>query len=276
MKNYFLTAMTALAILFSSCSSKQQKQAEDKMSNPKSLILYYSQTGATKSVAQVLQGKLGADIEALELDSPYVGTYDETIKRASQERESGNMPKIVSLKSDLTKYDTIYLGYPIWFGTYALPIASLVKEHDFAKKLIVPFCTFGSGGLEPSMEDLKKALPLAEIAKNGFGIRNARIDATEKELTRFLIENGYLEGNIEKLADYSELKQITEEEKAIFDTACSSYKYPLGKPVMVGKRSTDDATEYMYIVESHGGTSTIYITVSNEKDAKPEFTRVVR
>ena len=182
MKNYFLTATTALAILFSSCGAQQQKKVDEKKSDTKSLVLYYSQTGATKSVAEKLQNKLGSDIEAIELESPYNGTYDETIERSRQERESGNLPKIKNLKSDLNKYDTIYIGYPIWFGTYALPIASLVNEYDFANKYIIPFCTFGSGGLEPSMADLKKTLPLAKIANEGFGIRNARINATEKEL----------------------------------------------------------------------------------------------
>lgn len=276
MKNYFLTATTALAILFSSCGAQQQKKVDEKKSDTKSLVLYFSQTGATKSVAEEIQKELGADIEALELDSPYVGTYEETLKRVGQERESGILPKIITLKSDLNKYDTIYLGYPIWFGTYALPITSLVKDHDFANKYIIPFCTFGSGGLEPSMEDLKKALPMAKIADNGFGIRNARLNATAKELNRFLIENGYLEGTIEKLDDYSELKKVNEEDKAIFDAACSSYKYPMGKPVLVGKRNTKDATDYIFKVENNGGTSTIYITVLNEKDSKPEFTKVVR
>ena len=68
----------------------------------------------------------------------------------------------------------------------------------------------------------------------------------------------------------------TEEEKQIFDAACSDYQYPLGTPVMVGKRGTSDGVDYIYQVESRGATSTIYVTVPNEEGAKPEFTRVVR
>ena len=64
---------------------------------------------------------------------------------------------------NLSDYDVIFLGYPIWFGTYAMPIATLVKEQDFAGKTIVPFCTFGSGGLNTSTDALTKALPKAKV-----------------------------------------------------------------------------------------------------------------
>ena len=267
-RNFFAIVIMALACLFTACGSKD--------SGTKQLILFYSQTGATESVAQELQKVLGADMEAIVLEEPYTGTYAETLDRVGKERQSGNLPKLNPLKADLSKYDVVFLGYPIWFGTYALPIASLVKEYDFAGKQIVPFCTFGSGGLEPAIQDLKKALPKAEIAENGFGIRNARISATTKELNRFLIENNYVEGTVEAIPGYSEMRPVTEEEKQIFDAACGDYQYPLGTPVLAGKRGTPDGVDYIFSVESRGGTSTIYVTVGHEEGAKPEFTRVVR
>ena len=244
-----------------------------KKSNTKSLVLYYSQTGATEMVAQELQKMLGADIESIELENPYTGTYMETVQRAGKERESGELPALLPLKSDLSKYDVIYLGYPIWYGTYAVPVMSLVKEYDFAGKKIVTFCTFGSGGLEPAISDLKSALPNAEIAENGFGIRNARINSAAKELSRFMIENKYVEGSIDALPDYSEMQPVTEEEVNIFNQACGDYQFPLGTPVAAGKRVTPEGADYIYEVESNGAKSTIYVTVEN---GKPEFTRVVR
>lgn len=269
MKHYLLVIVMAIvACVFTACGSKD--------SGKKALVLYYSQTGATELVAKELQKVLDADVEAIVLENPYTGTYAETIERVGKERQSGNLPKLNPLKADLSKYDVVFLGYPIWFGTYALPIASLVKEYDFAGKQIVPFCTFGSGGLEPAIQDLKKALPKAEIAENGFGIRNARISATTKELNRFLIENNYVEGIVEAIPGYSEMRPVTEEEKQIFDAACGDYQYPLGTPVLAGKRGTPDGVDYIFSVESRGGTCTIYVTVGHEEGAKPEFTRVVR
>ena len=244
------------------------------------LVLYYSETGTTKTVAQELQKQLGADIESIEAVKPYTGNFQETIQRGQREMQSGEGPEIKPLMKKTADYDVIFLGYPIWFGTYAMPIATLVKQEDFDGKTIVPFCTFGSGGLNTTTDGLKKALPKAKIMQ-GYGVRTARVAAAAKELDRFLKENGYKKGTVAKLPDYSAQQPVTEEETAIFNAACSSYQFSLGTPVTVGKRTTDDSTDYKYTVKSRGmdgkeGTSIIYVTVGKEQGAKPEFTEVVR
>ena len=244
----------------------------------KQLVLYFSETGTTKTVAQELQKQLGADIEEIEAVVPYSGNFQETIQRGQREMQNGEMPAIKPLKKKMADYDIIFLGYPIWFGTYANPIITLVKEQDFAGKTIVPFCTFGSGGLNTSSDALKKALPKATI-KKGYGVRTARVNAAAKELDRFLKENGYKKGSVEKLPDYSAQQPVTDAERQIFDEACSSYQFPLGTPQTVGKRQTPDGTDYKFTVASRGmnggeSTSIIYVTVG--KEAKPEFTEVVR
>lgn len=246
----------------------------------KMLVLYYSETGTTKTVAEELQKQLNADIESIEAVEPYSGNLQETIQRGQREMQSGEWPAIKPIQKKIADYDIIFLGYPIWFGTYANPIVTLVKENDFAGKTIVPFCSFGSGGLNTSTDALKKALPKATI-KEGYGVRTARVAAAPKELDRFLKENGYKEGTIAPLPDYSEQKPVSEEEKALFDAACSSYQFPLGTPETAGKRTTDDSIDYKFIVKSRGmdgseSTSTIYVTVGKEQGAKPEFTQVVR
>ena len=244
----------------------------------KQLVLYFSETGTTKTVAQELQKQLGADIEEIEAVVPYSGNFQETIQRGQREMQNGEMPAIKPLKKKMADYDIIFLGYPIWFGTYANPIITLVKEQDFAGKTIVPFCTFGSGGLNTSSDALKKALPKATI-KKGYGVRTARVNAAAKELDRFLKENGYKKGSVEKLPDYSAQQPVTDAERQIFDEACSSYQFPLGTPQTVGKRQTPNGTDYKFTVASRGmnggeSTSIIYVTVG--KEAKPEFTEVVR
>lgn len=246
----------------------------------KVLVLYYSQNGATQTVAEELQKQLGADIERIEAVNPYDGDFQATIQRGNEEKGSGALPAIQPLQSKLADYDVIFLGYPIWFGTYALPIATLVKENDFANKTIVPFCTFGSGGLNTSSEALREALPQAKI-KQGYGVRTARVAAVAKELDRFLIENGYKEGMVTPLPAYGEQVPVTPEDSAVFSAACSSYQFPLGTPKTVGKRETEATVDYKFTVTSAGmngaeSTSTIYVTVGKEEGAQPEFTEVVR
>lgn len=254
--------------------------AASTVSAQKVLVLYFSETGTTKTVAQELQKQLGADIESIEAVQPYTGNFQETIQRSGRERESGQTPALKPLSKKIADYDVVFLGYPIWFGTYAMPIATLVKEQDFAGKTVVPFCTFGSGGLNTSADALKKALPKAKIV-TGYGVRTARVAAAAKELDRFLKENGYKKGKVEKLPDYSAQKPVTTDEKAIFDAACSSYQFPLGTPETVGKRKTSDSTDYKFTVKGRGmdgkeATSVIYVTVGSAAGSKPEFTEVVR
>jgi len=246
----------------------------------KSLVLYYSETGTTKTVAQELQKQLGADIESIEAVEPYSGNFQETIQRGQREMQSGETPQLKPLKSKIADYDVIFVGYPIWFGTYAMPIATLVKNQDFAGKTVVPFCTFGSGGLNTSSDALRKALPKAKI-QQGYGVRTARVAAAAKEIDRFLKENGYKKGAVAKLPEYSEQAPVTAEEKAIFDAACSSYQFNLGTPSTVGKRQTPESMDYKFTVNSSSpngaaSTSVIYVTVGKEQGAKPEFTEVVR
>ena len=276
-----LLSMAMITAITASCTSRQAQNTNSQAENTnRQLVLYYSETGSTKAVAEELQKQLGADIEAIECVNPYSGNFQETIQRSGQEREKGETPALKPLTKQIADYDVIFLGYPIWFGTYAMPIATLVKEQDFAGKTIVPFCTFGSGGLNTSSDALMKALPQATI-KKGYGVRTARVAAAEKELDRFLKENGYKEGEVSPLPDYSAQEPVTEDDKAIFDAACSDYQFPLGTPETVGKRATDDSNDYKFIVKGKGmngeeSTSTIFVTVGKAEGAKPEFTEVVR
>lgn len=244
----------------------------------KALVLYYSQTGTTKVVAEELQAQTGADICAFDVEEAYTGNFDETIQRCLKEKEDGFIPTLKTLDCDLTKYDVIYLGYPIWFGTYAPPVKALLKTADLSGKTIIPFASFGSGGLDSSSADLKAELTDSEI-RNGYGVRTARVGSVAEEVNRFLIENGLKEGEIDPLPDYSEMAEVTEAEAGIFDQACSGYTFPLGTPVKVGSRQTPDGTDYVFTAVStspdgRSAESTIYVTAKEGK--APEFTVVVR
>lgn len=244
----------------------------------KALVLYYSQTGTTKAVAEEIQRQTGADICSFDVVQAYDGTYDETIARCQNELGTGYIPELAPLDIDLSEYDVIFLGYPIWFGSYAQPVKALLAAEKFEGKTIVPFCTFGSGGLQVSVADLKASLPGAEI-KPGYGVRTARSGSAAVELNRFLIENGWKAGEIEALPDYSEMVDVNEETIAIFDAACSDYIFPLGTPVSVGSRKAPGGMDYLYVAESQSpdgqvSQSKVYVTVKD--GSKPEFTQVAR
>lgn len=277
--------MKKTAILFgalmalTSCGTKPQN-ATDDVASTKSLVIYYSQTGATKQMAETLQQQTGADLTQLSVVTPYDGDFNATIERCQKEMAEGIAPEIVALDKDVAAYDTIYLCYPVWFGTYAQPVAGLIKSVDLKGKVIVPCCTFGSGGLNTSTEALKAALPESEFIA-GYGVRNARIAAAPAEVKEFLTRSGIIEGEVETLPEYGEQQPVTPELEAIFNAACGSYPMPLGAPISAASRTTSKGADYCFITENkaaEGQTSTIkvYIIVPEGEGATPEFTQVER
>ena len=177
---------------------------------PKTLVLYYSQTNNTKAVAEAIAAKLGADTEEIVALEPYSGGFEETIARCMKEREDGILPEIEPVKANLDEYDVIFLGYPIWFGTYAPPMGAFIKGANLAGKKIIPFCSFGSGGLDSSVRDLKTAQPEAEILP-GYGVRAARVAAIEKEVDNFLKAGGFIEGEFFRRGEFGEEHPVSED-----------------------------------------------------------------
>ena len=272
MKRMLLAAATLILAL--SCTQNKTSRM---------LVLYYSQTETTAKVAQEIADRLGADIEEILPVQPYDGTYQETITRSGQERESGTLPAIQPLKADLKAYDVIFLGYPIWFGTYALPVSTLLNEVDFSGKKLVPFCTFGSGGLDASARDLKAKQPNAEVLP-GYGVRAARMDAMPEEIDYFLKANGFLEGDFTPLEDFSAPHPVSEAESALFDAAVGTYPMISAKAVTAASRTVPGGTEYLFTAADKpregmppmpgGGEIKVYVIA---KDGQaPEFTQVLR
>jgi len=240
---------------------------------PKTLVLYYSQTGVTKGVAEEFASQLGADIATFNVENPYDGDYGQTIQRCIEERTTGELSPVAGLEVNLQDYDVIFLGYPVWFGTCARPVLSLLNEVDLSGKTIVPFCTFGSGGTFSSAADIVAAQPNADV-RPGYGVREKRAAKAPAEISRFLINNGYIAGEPVVLPDFPEQQPITEEETAIFDAATGTYPMPFGTPVTAAQRTVPEGTEYLFHFVGGMGEGDVYVLVDAEGQA--EFTQAVR
>ena len=281
-KMMVLATVTLVAV---SCGPKQENTKEEAQIKepPKMLVLYYSQTGNTKVVATEIATRLGADIEEIVPVELYDGDFQATIERGKKELDEGAFPEIQPLKSDPTKYDVVFIGYPIWFGTYALPVFTFLNQVDLGGKKIVPFCTFGSGGLESSIKDLAKAEPNAEILP-GYGVRAARLESMPKEIDQFLKAGSFVEGEFVKLEEFPEQHAVSDEEAAIFDAAVGDYPMMHAKAATVASRNIPEGVEYLFTAVDlprdgnpnmpPAGEMKVYVTV-NEGEA-PVFTKVIR
>lgn len=286
MKNLKSTLIIAATILIAvSCGSKKESPKEEapQTESPKILVLYYSQTSNTKAVAKEIAARLEADMEELVMLEPYDGDFQATIERCMKEREQNIIPDIQPITANLADYDIIFIGYPVWFGTYAPPVAAFLNQVDLSGKKIVPFCTFGSGGLESSVKDLMQAEPNSEILP-GYGVRAARMEAMPKELDYFLKANGFLEGEYVQLEEFSEQHEVTEAESAIFDAAVGDYPMIHAKAKSVAMRTIPEGMEYIFTAvdlprENNpkmppAGEIQVYVT--EVKGEAPVFTKVIR
>ena len=278
-----LATMTLAAV---SCGPRPEIASEcldEEATN--AIVLYYSQTGNTAYVAQEIADQMGADIEEIVPVHPYDTGFRATIERCLKEREEGTVTEIEPLTADLSNYSVIFIGYPVWFGTYAPPIATFLDQTDLSGKLIVPFCTFGSGGLESSVRDMTEKLPSDDVmVLSGYGVRAARLDAVPYEVDQFLKVNGFLEGEYVELEDFPEQHEVSEEEAAIFNAAVDGYPMLHAQAKTVASRALPDGTEYLFTavdLPREGGNDMppagelqVYVTVV-EGEA-PVFTHVER
>ena len=136
-------------------------------------IVYFSQSkvGNTATVAQWIAKHTGGDLISIDPVEPYPEAYGDTLKAAKKDMGNGGVRPIKPLP-DLGGCDIVFIGSPIWYGTYAPPVAEFFKTHTFAGKTVVPFCTHGGGGEGRFFLDVGKACPEASV-KKGLVIRGS-------------------------------------------------------------------------------------------------------
>lgn len=140
----------------SSSEVSSQVQAGETASGSNVLVVYYSATGNTEQVAQYIADSTGGDLFELEPVDPYTSddlNWTDDNSRVSQEHADESL-RDVELVADTVdnwdQYDTVFIGYPIWWGIAAWPVDGFVEANDFSGKTVIPFCTSSSSGLGES------------------------------------------------------------------------------------------------------------------------------
>ena len=271
----------SLSVMFAACNEQESKTEMKKdaaevaeIASPapsKSVVVYFSQGGATKKLAEIFTKAKNAEAVELKLVKPYPSTYDSTVAAVGAERESKQWPALENAKVDLAKYDTVYLGYPIMFGSFAPPIYTFLDSNDLGGKVVVPFCTYGSGGRKVSAEELKTLEPNANVTL-AYGISNKRITAENgaevatKEVENFFADLATGKTDEMLVGGYSEQRPLAAEDSAAFAEATKDYAYLGLKPLSVATQVVA-GTNYLFVCEmkAFGGPA----TQTNVKIFKP-------
>ncbi len=130
----------------------------------KKIVVYYSYGSNTKGVAEHIAARLGADIARIDTVTPYSDDYDFVVEQGHREVNSGYKPDIKPMDIDLADYDTVILGTPVWWYTFAPAVKTFLENNDLGGKKIYTFATNG-GWLGHTFSDVKKACPDSAVMK---------------------------------------------------------------------------------------------------------------
>ena len=168
----------------------------------KILVAYFSRTGNeygvgniqkgnTKIIAEIIAQKVGGDLFEIKTVTPYPVDYQECTKVASREKSAKARPELVGKVENFADYDTIFIGYPIWWGNKPMPVYTFIESYDFNGKTIIPFATHeGSGFGGTQGMDKTGAKVLKGIGIYGHVAQNNRTEA-EKQVSEWLRELGF-------------------------------------------------------------------------------------
>lgn len=167
-------------------SSGQESRTDSK--EGKTLIAYFSWSGNTRGIAKEIESQTGADLFEIETVTPYSSDYNTVLDEAQKEQNEQARPKLSGSVEDMEQYDTILLGYPNWWASIPMPVASFLEQYDFSGKTIVPFCSHGGGRFGQSLTAIAKLAPDSKIGE-GLAVSYSGGSSLPEDIAAWLEEN---------------------------------------------------------------------------------------
>ena len=209
--------MSAMGLLMSTACSgnkkngtsvnKQQTGIETNANlvkkNGKVLVVFFShpgdnyavgnvKVGNTKKIADLIAEKTGADLFEIVAEKSYDMAYTPLTELAKKEQQNGELPAFKGGVKNISQYKTIFIGGPVWWGTYPQVMFTFFKQYDLNGMTLIPFTTHEGSGLGSCIRDVKKAYPQATV-KEGLAIRgaDAQSGSATKRVEKWLTKLGF-------------------------------------------------------------------------------------
>ena len=177
--------------------------------------------GATEYIANLVKQQVGGDLYSIEVTKPYSTDFDEVVDQNHKEMAENFLPELAGGSLDISQYDTIYIGYPVWATTTPRAIYTFLNQYDLSGKTIILFCTHNGYGKGKSETVIKNLCPQSEVME-GIAINSSDILSSQETVIQWLNEIGMLkkeETNIQISVGEHALEGV------IYDT-------PLAKEIM--------------------------------------------
>ena len=163
------------------------------------LIAYYSRRGQnyvggniedlpignTEVVAQKIEKLTDGDMFRIDTVKQYPADYTACTEVAQRELRENARPRLADQVDDMDRYDTVYLGYPNWWGTMPMAVHTFLESYDFAGKTIIPFCTHEGSGMGRSVADIRRICPSATVLE-GMAIRGSNAARADREVEKLV------------------------------------------------------------------------------------------
>lgn len=155
------------------------RESEDEVMS-RALVAYFSASGVTAKVAEVLADTIGADLFAIEPEIPYTKVdldwMDKTSRSTLEMKDPTSRPAIARKRDNIDEYDTIFVGFPIWWYIAPTIINTFLESYDLTEKTIIPFATSGGSGMGKTNEKLLTSCKGAKLIEGKVLKANASVD----------------------------------------------------------------------------------------------------
>ena len=146
----------------------------------KNLVIYFSIFGSTKQFAEMVHDKVGGDIKELKPIRPYEKEYKPLLAFSKQEVDNGILTPFEELNIDISDYDNIFVGYPMWWYTYPPILKNFFKKYDMTGKTIIPFNTHEGSGNGGTYQMIRNDVPEAKVLE-GLAIRGGSMNESQRD-----------------------------------------------------------------------------------------------
>lgn len=171
----------------------KEGSASTNLDSDKVLVVYFSHGGNTQKLAKEISDQVGGDFRRIEPVNAYP-EGDELYDYTEQEQADDARPEIQDLNIDMSKYDTVFIGYPIWWYTYPQVILTFFGNYDLTGKTIVPFVTHGGSGMSGTEDDMREYLSDKDVTVlDGLAVSRNDIEEDQSQtVTNWLEELGFI------------------------------------------------------------------------------------
>ena len=155
----------------------------------KILIAYFSWSGNTRDIANNIHGRIDSDIVELTPVDPYSTDYNTVLMEAQEDQHRQARPELNEHIDNMEQYDIILLGYPNWWASIPMPIATFLESYDLSGKTIIPFCSHGGGRFGQSLTAIAKLAPDSAIGE-GLSVHYSGGSTLNDDINEWLEKNG--------------------------------------------------------------------------------------